>query len=168
MTPFKKDCELVQFLSELQGISEREYMFFVIGMWTGLRNRDILTLRKKDVTPTHILRGPYRKVVMHSELQKELARYTKEKKDNSLLFPSRETGEGGKEKVVSVRTIHRNYQRAARKAKCEIRVGLRTARQTFGYRFYVQVGDLFALMVYFNHSMIDETKRYLDLEEEAE
>ena len=167
MTPFKKDGELVRFLNELQEISDREYIFFLFGMWTGLRNRDILTLKKKDVTPTHILQGPYRKVVMHSQLRKELERYTEEKKDSSLLFPSRETGEGGKEKAVSVRTIHRNYQRAARKAKCEIRVGLLTARKTFGYRFYSQIGDLFALRAHFNHRMIDDTKRYLDLEEEA-
>lgn len=167
MTPFKKDCELVRFLNELKRISEREYILFRIGMWTGLQHGEILTLKKKDVTQNHILKGPYGKIIIHSELQKELEGYLKEKKNNGLLFPSRERGAGNKQKVISTRTIHRNFQRAAREARCKERVGLLTARKTFGYRFYTQVGDLFVLQDYFNHSTIEETKRYLDLEEDV-
>ena len=63
---------------------------------------------------------------------------------------------------------YRILKNACREAGVNLNFGTHTLRKTFGYHFYKQYKDLKYLQKLFNHSSINTTMEYIDLEKNSD
>ncbi|MCY9593734.1 hypothetical protein PC41400_21645 [Paenibacillus chitinolyticus] len=161
--------------------SERNYIFFCLGIYSGLRVSDLLNLRVGDVrSKSHIVLieqktrntkklRKERKFIIHPDLKPALESYIAGKRDEEYLFPSRQRK---KKTGISQQPFHRTMaykvlKNAAQKYGLK-EIGCHTMRKTWGYHLYVQnPRNLALLMNMFNHSEQSITLRYLGLTQDA-
>lgn len=143
--------------------SYRNYFLFVMGINTGLRISDLLSLRVKDVrNKTHIVirekkTGNIRRFLINNALRQEIDEYTQGMNDDDYLFKS-ERGNKPIQRVQAYKIINR----AAKKVGLE-EIGTHTMRKTFGYHFYQRTKDVAMLQEIFNHSAPSITLRYIGI-----
>lgn len=153
----------------LKSKSERNYVVFMFGIYSGLRVSDIIPLKVKDITSNRIeikemKTGKIRRFPINPELRKAINQYIKDKNLQSYdyLFPSRK-----KVKVDGVRTQHISrvavYQflKEAGNYIGLTNIGTHTMRKTFGYHHYKKNKNVAILMQIFNHSSPDITLGYI-------
>lgn len=143
---------------------ERDYILFLLGINTGLRCGDLLTLKasevkkKKEVIIKEGKTQKARKVFLHS-VYDELNEYI-----NSLqskwLFPSRKG-----DKPITVTQAYRQLNKASAMAEIE-HIGTHTMRKTFGYWHYKQYMNIALLQTILNHSHPSITLRYIGIDDE--
>lgn len=166
MEPLREDEWIVAFAEKLKEDSERNYVMFMVGIYTGLRISDILPLRVADVKGSHLVvlekktKKPKR-IIMHPTLIRILKTYVADKDKKELLFPSREKGKSGRPKPISTRQALHILQKTAKELKYTGRVGTHTMRKTFGFRHYQQHKDVAELQIIYNHAEQHETLRYI-------
>jgi integrase len=160
--PIREPEKLDEIKQKLKGKSDRNYMMFVIGIYTGLRISDIRLLKVKDVKKEHLKliekkTGKEKRILIIPILKRELAWYTNGKSEEEYLLKSRK----GEKPITRIRA----YQILREIAKdCGIdEVGTHTLRKTFGYHFYQQFKDIATLMDIFNHSSESITRRYIGI-----
>ncbi|WP_106587974.1 site-specific integrase [Salsuginibacillus halophilus] len=141
----------------------RDYFMFVLGINTGLRVGDLLTLRVLDVRDrTHIViqeqkRGKTKRFKLNSELQLEIQDYTEDMAAEEYLFPSKKTN-----LPITREQAYRIIKNAADQLGID-GAGTHTMRKTFGYHLYNQTKDIARLQKIFNHSAPEVTMRYLGI-----
>lgn len=153
----------------LKSKSERNYVVFMFGIYSGLRVSDIIPLKVKDITSNRIeikemKTGKFRRFPINPELRKAINQYIKDKNLQSYdyLFPSRK-----KVKADGVRTQHISrvavYQflKEAGNYIGLTNIGTHTMRKTFGYHHYKKNKNVAILMQIFNHSSPDITLGYI-------
>lgn len=90
-----RDPETIQDIKDyLKDKNPRDYIMFLIGIYTGLRISDILRLRVKDVSGSHISirekkTNKQKRIYMAPELKKALIVYIEGKPANEFLIKSR-------------------------------------------------------------------------------
>lgn len=162
-----RDRELIQEIKVfLKERNERNYILFLLGINTGLRIQDILSLRVRDVEgwSIYLREGKTKKlkeVFMPSELKKAIRNYVKGKPRNEFLFKSRE----GKNRPITVSMAYVILNQIADEFGLE-RIGCHSMRKTYGYHFYKQHADVAALQKMLNHSDPKITLRYIGIEQE--
>ena len=144
---------------------ERNYFLFVLGVNVGIRISDIIGLRVRDLTGTHInitekKTGKTKKYFLNTQLRAEIAAYTSGKDPDEFLFASKK--EGHIDRIQAYRIIND----AARAVGIEDEIGTHTLRKTFGYWHYRQFRDVAALQIIFNHSSPSDTLRYIGIEQD--
>lgn len=164
--PIKDDRWIVSFAEHFRDRNERDYVMFMIGIYTGVSMREILELKVSDITKSHIIlpskaREQDRKMIMNPTLKKIIGEYIYGKKKKCLLFPSRHKTKTGKEKPVSMRQVHHILQKAGRDIGYQEKIGTYSLRKTFGYRYYQQYQDIETLKVILNHSTNAETMEFI-------
>ena len=149
--------------------SERDYILFMLGIYSGLRISDILKLKVSDVRGrdhfivTEQKTGNIRKIVINPELQQEIANYIQEKEDEDYLMRSRENYN----RPISRQRVNQILNGVGDKYK--VRLSAHSLRKTFGYHFYVQYGErnaLPVLMKIYGHSRETHTLLYIGVEQE--
>ncbi|MFU0836856.1 MAG: tyrosine-type recombinase/integrase [Lactiplantibacillus plantarum] len=90
-------------------------------------------------------------------LKTELAHFTRYRGANEPLFCS---GRGG---ALTVNGVYRVFQTAGEYLERDD-IGTHTLRKTFGYHYYQKTRDIAGLMMIFNHSSEQVTKRYIGIE----
>lgn len=166
----KKKLELLK--QELKKKNYRDYMFFKVGINTGLRISDIRTLtvdmvRNEDKTmKDHITiyeqKTNKRKVFpLNEDLKQELKDYIQDKQQNEYIFQSRK----GDNKPLSTVQTWRIIKECAEKCGIED-VGTHTMRKTFGYWHYKQFKDVASLQILLNHTSQRETLIYIGIEQD--
>ena len=92
-----RDMELVNDIADyLKGRSERDYMMFLFGIYSGLRISDILKLRVRDVkgkdriTLREKKTGKERSFPINAALKSKIKKYVADKEDYVYLFRSRQ------------------------------------------------------------------------------
>jgi integrase len=159
-----RDKNLIQEIKEyLKDTSERNYILFLLGINTGLRIKDILKLRVRDVEGWSIYlkegkTGKPKEVFMPNELKRAVRSYVKGKHKNEYLFRSRQ----GKNKPITVSMAYVILRQIAEEFGLE-RIGCHSMRKTYGYHFYKQHGDVAALQEMLNHSHPKITMRYIGI-----
>jgi integrase len=135
--PIKDKAQLEEMKIYLKKRSLRNYIVFMVGINTGLRINDILSLKVKDIKKgTHIeLNGRY--VLMNKPLQDIMNPYLDGKKSDEYLFKSRE----GENKPVQRSMIYRALKEAAEHVGLKS-IGASSMRKTFGYHLYAQTQDI--------------------------
>ncbi|MDM5209222.1 tyrosine-type recombinase/integrase [Cytobacillus kochii] len=144
--------------------SERDYILFLLGINTGLRVSDILSLKVKDI------KGKMKVIVKEGKTKKprtiqinnvfnELAAYI-DTVNSEWLFPSRKG-----DKAISKIQAYRQLNKAAAMVDIES-VGTHTMRKTFGYWFYKQTKDVAKLQMILNHSHPSITLKYIGIIDE--
>lgn len=160
--PIRDKDLIAKFKNELLHKSYRDYMLFVIGINTGLRISDILPLRKRDVSGSHIVitekkTSKNKRFKINSSLRAEIDKYTSNMRDDDYLFSSRK----GDKPITRVQAYRILNEVAEALGVPEI--GTHTLRKTFGYWHYKQYKDVAILQEIFNHSSPSVTLRYIGI-----
>jgi len=145
--------------------NERDYLMFVIGINSGLRigdllsltvddvmNKDFITIReeKTDKVKPFALSDSVRKAIKNYLVHTGLT--------NGWLFPSRKG-----DKAISTVQAWRIINDAAQYAGIKENIGTHTMRKTFGYHALRQGVDIAYIMQCLNHSTPAITKRYIGI-----
>lgn len=148
--------------------NERNYIMFLMGIYTGLRISDILKLKIRDVKNKDyiILReqktGKQRNIKINKILKRELANYVQNKDPDDYLIKSRENYN----KPIGRSMAYKILQKAAGEFSLES-IGTHSMRKTFGYHFYRKTKDVVTLQRIFNHVHPSVTLRYIGIEQEG-
>ncbi|ACD53542.1 integrase [Clostridium botulinum] len=147
--------------------AERNYIMFLIGIYTGLRIGDILSLRVRDVKEAKYIElkaektDKKTKIIINDYLKAELEEYIKDKKEFEYLIKSQK----GRNKPIGKTQAWREMKKAANEFGLD-NIGCHTLRKTFGYFFYQQYGDIVTLKNIFGHSDISVTFKYIGLNQD--
>lgn len=167
--PIRDPEILADIKDHLKDTNTRNYILFLIGINTGLRISDLLRLRVRDVTGSHISirekkTNKQKRTLITPELRKELQTYIQGKIPNEYLIKSRE----GINRPICremaykiIRTIGDEFGLSE--------LGCHTLRKTFGYIFYNETTDkdIGMLMDFFNHASAKVTLRYIGMEQDT-
>lgn len=143
----------------------RNVLLFKIGISTGLRISDIVSLRVSDVkgkSSFKIREGKTKKerTVHLNAIMAEIADYTYDMDDNDYLFASRK-GDSHITTTQAYRILTKAGELIGRDD-----IGTHTMRKTFGYHYYKRTHDIVTLMNIFNHADQSTTKRYIGITDE--
>lgn len=160
-----RDKETVAAIADfLYAKSERDYVLFMVGINTGLRISDILTLKVSDVKnrKTIVVKeqktGKVKEIPMNEDLRRAIREYTRNMKPSYWLFPSQK-GHGARHILRS--RAYKILKQAAQVFGLS-NIGTHTLRKTFGYHFYYATGkDVMLLMYIFGHTDPNVTLRYI-------
>ena len=176
--PIKKKSHIEAIKIALYRHNLRDYAMFVLGINSGLRISDLLTLKVEDViSDTKPLLMADRIIVKEKKTGKikdfpvNLSAKTALKEyliqarldPDSPLFPSREAH--GK-KPVSRSQAYNILRQATKKAGLKLQVGTHTMRKTFSYHKYKKGVEIETLSKLLNHSSPSTTMRYIGIEQE--
>jgi len=159
-----RDKELLQDIKQYyKEINERNYIMLLIGIHTGLRISDILTLRVRDVQGWNIIlrekkTKKYKEVKMPSELKKAIRKYVEEKPKDEFLIKSRK----GINQPITRKRAYEILREAAEYFELE-RIGTHTLRKTYGYHHYKKFKDIATLQKALNHSDPKDTLIYIGI-----
>lgn len=150
--------------------STRDYLFFCMGIYSGLRVSDLLSLKVGMVRGTHVKITEKKNVhdklfIIHPSIRKELDKYIEGRTDHEYLFPSRQVK---KHLKLHKQPIHRSTAYRLLNKAAEIYglkdIGTHTLRKTWGYRLYKQdTENLALLMKMYGHSDPAYTLDYIGM-----
>lgn len=146
----------------------RNYMLFLVGINTGLRISDILSLKVSDVrNQTHLTLREKKtskiKRIKIMGISKELEDYIEGMLDEQYLFPSKK----GHNKPITRVQAYRILNKAANAIGLREEIGTHTLRKTYGYHFYQKTKDVALLQELFNHSSPSVTLRYIGINQDV-
>ena len=164
--PIRDLGKLEKIIHYLRDRNDRDFIMFLIGIYTGLRISDILTLRVVDVKGSHIFirekkTGKEKKLVINPQLKRELKRYIFNKEDDEFLIKSRK----GNNQHISRSTAYRILNDVAKHFKLS-ELGTHSMRKTYGYHFYQETKDVATLQELFNHTDQKTTLRYIGVRQD--
>lgn len=148
----------------------RDHLLFVMGINTGLRVSDLLSLKVKDVmvdgkvvgaiTIREKKTGKQKRFGVNKVVADAIKDYvgSKELDDGDYLFRSRK-GAG----PISRQQAYRIINEACKTVGVEGEVGTHTLRKTFGYHARLNGTPIEVLQKIFNHSAPSVTMRYLGI-----
>ncbi|XID91048.1 tyrosine-type recombinase/integrase [Paenibacillaceae bacterium WGS1546] len=150
--------------------SMRNYLFFCIGIYSGLRVSDLLTIRVGETRQSHISRlerknRNSKRFVIHPAYRDELELYIADKEDHEFLFASRQRKAISRleDQPIDRSTAYRFLNEAAEHFGLS-EIGNHTLRKTWGYRLYMQdETNLALLMEAFGHTDMRVTLRYIGI-----
>lgn len=164
-----RDPEMVKRIcSYLKMNSPRNYMMFMLGIYSGLRISDILKLRvcdvknKSGISIREIKTKKQKTFEINPILKKEIKIYCEKKNLNEYLIKSRQ----GKNKPLSREMAYKIMKEVGELFNIED-LGTHTLRETFGYHHYKQYKDVVLLQKIFNHSSPIITLRYIGIEQDV-
>lgn len=163
-----RDLDLVMDIADyLRGKSERNYVMFMFGIYSGLRISDIRLFRVRDVrNKTKLIirerkTGKEKKFPINDELRPIIDDYIADKKDYEYLFKSKK----GKNSPISRQQAYNILQDAADHFGLQA-IGTHTLRKTFGYHMYQQTKDVVTIQEILNHADISITLRYIGINQD--
>lgn len=147
--------------------NERNYILFMVGLYTALRISDILRIRVENVKNDYLnireqKTSKFRRVYLHPDLKKALRDFIVDKEPHEFLFKSREGGN----RPISRAMAYKVLNDAAREVGLDS-IGTHSMRKTFGYWVYKETKDVAGLQKLFNHSNPEETLRYIGIEQDS-
>lgn len=153
--------------------TKRDLVLYSLGINTGFRIKDLLSLKKKDVLGDTITvdesktknrkdgkNKPPRTVGITPQLKQDLDKYLPYLKNDDYLFPSQRANAKG-EYVISTTQAYRILTRYTQEIGLDINVGCHTLRKTWGYHMYQKYHDVAFLMKAFNHTNSATTLLYI-------
>jgi integrase len=153
--------------------SDRDYLLFVLGINTGLKISEILTVRIRDIKKDNgiiksfleleICSKESMAIYLNSKVKKALSSYLSSTplEQNDYLFKSSKT-----DQPISRQHAYRIINKAARGVGIEGKIGTHSMRKTFGFHAYKKGVAVSLLQRLFNHSSSTETLRYLGINNE--
>lgn len=164
-----RDIEVVHDIADYLRIhSERDYIMFMFGVYSGLRISDILKLRVRDVrgkekvTLREKKTGKERRFPINKALKKALVNYIESMRDYEFLFKSR----NGNNQPITRQQAWSILNKAGKEFGID-RIGTHTLRKTFGYHMYMQTHNIALIQKILNHSSPDITMVYIGVTQDA-
>ena len=171
-----KDREKIEAMKKIfRASSLRNELLFVLGINTGLRISDILSLDIADVLPNkgglnrielqEKKTKKKRAIALNKKVNRLIERYLESERPaahgNDPLFSSQKGG-----KAISRQHAYYILNQAAKSVGISERIGTHSLRKTFGYFAYKQGIDLAMIQKLLNHSSQSETLRYIGITQE--
>ena len=165
-----RDAKIISQVKKLlQDRGNKYYIMFVIGLNTGLRIGDILSLRTADirgkshVTLTEKKTGKNKRFLINEQLKKEIDSYIDSAglTDDDYIIVSRK----GENKPITRIQAYRVLSDAAGELDLA-EIGTHTMRKTFGYWHYKTYKDVAILQDIFNHSAPSITLKYIGINDD--
>lgn len=150
--------------------SQRDYVLFMFGLYSGLRISDILKIKVRDVrNADHIYLREMKtkkeqRIPINEELKQVIKTYIKDKKDYEYLFKSNRCSGN---KPISRQRVWQILNDIADFFEYKDPIGCHTLRKTFGYWFYQNTKDIVSLKEIFNHSDESVTRRYIGITQDS-
>ncbi|WP_053361516.1 site-specific integrase [Bacillus sp. FJAT-27251] len=171
-----KDIEKIQCIKKnLQQQSPRDLLLFVLGINTGIRISDLLSIKVGDIwdgqKPREFLcvedgkSGDQKAFYINSSVEEALKSYLGNGnfKEDDYLFKSKKDN-----MPISRQQAYRIINQAAKEVGITGKIGTHTLRKTFGYHAYRKGIAISFLMSIFNHHTPSETLRYLGIDKNDE
>jgi site-specific recombinase XerD len=156
----------------LESHSTRDYCLFLLGINTGIKLQELLSLRVHDVCDkdgeiTDFLSiPPYYNppVYLNATIRQSLKKYINENSfiDTDYLFRSRKTAN-----PITRQQAYRIINAAAKNAGIDEPVGMTTLRKTFGYHAYSQGVAISLIQKRLQHASPSETKHFIGIDQET-
>lgn len=170
-----RDPEQVRLLEERLGEAEgqrgqRMYLQLMLGIYLGLRISDLLKLKVSDLRGRDVLlvretkTGKMNQLPLSDKIKRVLRQRLRDLPGDEYVLKSRQKDPDGKPKAISWKTAYNDIQAMGKMARMDIPLGCHSLRKTFGYHYYKQSGDIAFLMIWFNHSSAEVTKRYIGID----
>lgn len=175
--PIRKSEILSNMCLYLKQDNDRNYIMFLIGIYTGIRISDILKLRVKDVIDLSSKKDK-RKVKKQIVLREQKTSKQKIIKINPILREPLEAYVQDKELYEYLIKSRQGFNKPiSRKRAYEIlkdlgemfniyNLGCHSMRKTFGYHYYKQTKDIALLQKIFNHSSPAITLAYIGIDQD--
>lgn len=166
--PIRDNKKIHEIMKYLKDSNERNYILFMLGIYTGLRISDLLLLRvrqvrnKKQISLRERKTGKQRIIELNSELKKALEEYCKGKNGKEFLIKSRK---GSNSPIGRIQAY--NILKEVADHFDLNNIGCHTMRKSFGYHFYKQTKDIVTLQQIFNHDHPSITLKYIGINQEA-
>jgi len=169
MQPIRNKETLKRIKEVLLQQNSKYYIMFAIGINTGLRVSDILTLKVTDIRgKSHVdivekKTKKHKRFLVNELLRQEIESYiaSKDLSDDCYLIASRK----GKNNPLSRFQAYRALNNTAKKLSLSD-IGTHTMRKTFGYWHYKQYKDVAILQNIFNHSALSITLKYIGIDQD--
>ena len=162
----------------------RDYMIFILGINTGLRISDLLSLKVYQVRDKNHLvldekkTKKEKRILLTRLVQEELKEYFKyledqkykENKNKDIFNPSINNDYLFKAKYTDNQLSRVRVYQIIKDIEREFNLnnlGTHTLRKSFGYHFYKQFNDIATLMDIYNHSKEVVTLRYICLNQDT-
>lgn len=162
-----RDVQKVKDIGEyLKSKDEKFYVMYAIGIYSGLRISDILSLKVSDVQGKEQIKVREKKTdkekifPVNAQLKPIIKSYCEGMKGWEYLIPSTKRAAKPISREYAYRIMH-----DAGKSFGLDHLGTHTLRKTFGYHFYVQTKDIVLLMRILNHNDQSKTLRYIGIEQ---
>ncbi|MBT2683672.1 tyrosine-type recombinase/integrase [Bacillus sp. ISL-37] len=156
----------------LENHSTRDYCLFLLGINTGIKLQELLSLRVHDVCDkdgeiTDFLSIPLycnSPVYLNASIRRSLKKYLNENSfiDTDYLFRSRKTSN-----PITRQQAYRIINAAAKNAGIDEPVGMTTLRKTFGYHAYSQGVAISLIQKRLQHASPSETKHFIGVDQET-
>lgn len=174
--PIKRIEDINAIKQILRNNSQRDLLFFVFGINTGIRISDLLSLTVGDVwdgkkakeflyikedAHSEEIKAFYINKSVRTELKKYLSLLDFEESD--YLFKSKKN-----DSPITRQQAYRIINHAAKEAGIPGKIGTHTIRKTFGYHAYRKGIAISILGKIFNHQSSAETLRYLGIDKNEE
>ncbi|WP_066048858.1 tyrosine-type recombinase/integrase [Robertmurraya korlensis] len=156
----------------LKDQSVRDYLLFVLGINTGLKISEILTIKWSDILNEN---GSIKNFLEREEQKIPIYVNSKVKQAISLylssisyhysdyVFKSSKTNE-----PITRQQAYRIINKAAKHVGIEGNIGTHSMRKTFGYHAYKKGIAIALLQKIFHHTSSSETLKYLGIKKEEE
>lgn len=174
-----KDIKSINKIKEiLRRQSQRDLLLFVLGINTGIRVSDLLSLRISDVSDGKEIKefiyiddlnngadskssNEQKAYFLNNSVKKELRKYFSQHDftECDFLFKSKKNNQ-----PITRQQAYRIINSAAKEAGIQGKVGTHTLRKTFGYHAYRKGIAISIIMSIYNHHSSAETMRYLGIE----
>jgi integrase len=163
--PIRDKDTIKNIINYLKKVNERNYILFMVGIYTGLRIGDILRLKVRDVYNKSGIKiktektGTEIDMKFSKELKKALNDYIRGKDSNEYLIKSRQ----GYNKPISRIQAYRILEDIAIRFDLN-NIGCHSLRKTFGYHYYYATDkDIVAVQRALGHSDPSITLRYIGI-----
>lgn len=164
--PIKIMSNVIDLEESLRSNHEKAYVFFQIGINTGLFEDDIISLRVNDVKDTEHIRFRERKsrkevsLVVNDELKEVLKNCTEGMKTNEYIFLSQDMdNDEQKDNIMNeIKDIAESIGIHD--------FGEETLRKTFGYHLYEQTRDISIIKEILHMNSVKATMCYLEISPE--
>lgn len=154
--------------------SERDYVLFIVGINTGLKITEMLSLKVEDLMNDkqeakrfiYIPQKdslPPKEVYVNEQVRKAVRHYVKEQEllNEDFLFASTKT-----KLPISRQQAYRIVHDAAKEVGIEGKIGTNSMRKTFGYHAYKRGVAISLLQKFFHHDTKSETLKYIGIDKE--
>lgn len=166
--PIRDNNKIQDILGYLKRTNERNYIMFMLGLYTGLRISDILKLQVKHVRDKDVIRmreqktNKQKSIPINGPLKRALNSYVEGKEEYEYLIANSKTG-------ISPISRQHAYEiiRSIGIMFGVPNLGTHSLRKTFGYHYYQKTNDIAILQDIFNHSDPAITLRYIGINEDT-
>ncbi|MDU2692785.1 MAG: site-specific integrase [Clostridium sp.] len=160
-----RDINLLENICDyLESTNTRNYLLFMMGIYTGLRVSDILRLKVKDVKDKDYLTIREQKtnkqkiIKLNPILKRALKKYLVSRESKEFLIKSRQ----GYNNPIDRTRAYQILKDIGEAFGIE-NLGTHSMRKTFGYHYYRKSKDVVTLQKIFNHSSPSVTLHYIGI-----